>query len=97
MTEIPWMDTMWQEIFASALCVLIALGAVAAAAWSLISGRASEQGMDGLFLIIICLVFAALFSIIPAMSLRSGALAQLMKGNKPEAAPAAADKSQGQK
>ena len=99
------MDKMWQELFADALCVLVALGSVAAAAYSLLSGRAAEQGVDGLFLIIVCLVFAALFSIIPAMSLRSGALAQFLKRNKPEpaaaeepqAAPAAADKSQGKK
>lgn len=95
MTEIPWMDGMWQELFAIVLCVLVALGAVAAAAWSLISGRAAEQGLDGLFLIIVCLVFAALFSILPVLSLRSGALMHMLKGNKPE--PAAADKSQGQK
>jgi len=103
MTEIPWMDKMWQEILANVLCVLVALGSVAAAGYSLISGRAAEQGLDGLFLIIVCLVFAALFSIIPAMSLRSGALAQLVKRNKPQSAAKeepqapAADKSQGQK
>ena len=96
MTEIPWMDTMWQEILANALCVLIALGAVAAAAWSMISGRASEQGIDGLFLIIVCLVFAALFSILPVQSLRSGTLMHILKRNKPEPA-AAAEKSQGKK
>lgn len=105
MTEIPWMDMMWQEILANVVCVLVALGAVAAAAWSLISGRAAEQGIDGLFLIIVCLVFAALFSILPVQSLRSGALMRIVKGNKPlpaakeepEAAPAAAEKSQGKK
>jgi hypothetical protein len=105
MTEIPWMDKMWQELFANVVCVLVALGSVAAAGYSLISGRAAEQGVDGLFLIIVCLVFAALFSIIPAMSLRSGALAHLLKRNKPEpaapeepkTAPAAAEKSQGKK
>ena len=99
------MDKMWQEIFADVLCLLVVLGSVAAAGYSLVSGRAAEQGIDGLFLIIICLTFAALFSIIPAMSLRSGALAQLLKRDKSEAppkeeakvAPAAADKSQGQK
>ncbi|MBZ5526048.1 MAG: hypothetical protein LAP21_27830 [Acidobacteriia bacterium] len=103
MTEIPWMDKMWQEIFANVVCVLVALGSVAAAGYSLVSGKAAEQGIDGLFLIIVCLVFAALFSILPAQSLRSGALAHLIKGNKPQPAAkeepqaAAADKSQGQK
>jgi hypothetical protein len=105
MTEILWMDEMWQEILANAFCVLIALGAVAAAGYSLVSGKASEQGIDGLFLIVVCLVFAALFSILPVQSLRSGALMRIVKGNKPqptakeepEAAPAAAEQSQGKK
>ena len=103
MNEIPWMDKMWQEIFANVVCLLVALGSIAAAGYSLVSGRASEQGIDGLFLVIVCLVFAALFSILPVQSLRSGALMRIIKGNQPEAkeeakaAPAAADKSQGQK
>lgn len=101
MTEIPWMDKMWQEIFEDVVCLTVVLGSIAAAGYSLITGRASEQGIDGLFLIIVCLVFVALFSIIPAMSLRSGALAQLLKRGKPDAAAKgeapAAEKSQGNK
>ena len=101
MTEIPWMDTMWQVIFANVVCLLVVLGSLAAAGYSLISGKASEQGIDGLFLVIVCLVFAALFSIIPMQSLRSGELMRVIKGNKPQAAEeeskaAPADKSQGQ-
>ena len=104
--DTPWMDKMWQEIFANAVCLLVALGSVAAAAYYLVSGQAAEQGLDGLFLIIVCLVFALLFSILPIQSLRSGALMHLMKKNKSapaakeevrQTASAAAEKSQGNK
>ena len=92
--DMPRMNKMWQDIFANVLCLLIALGSVAAAAWSVVSGRASEQGVDGLFLVIVCLLFGALFSILPVQFVRSGALAQLLKrtksqANAPEPPPAA--------
>lgn len=53
--------------------LVIALGALALAAWSIISGRAMEQGMDGLFLIIICLLTAVVFGLIPSKAIRQGA------------------------
>ncbi len=94
---------MWLEIASIALCLILVLGSLGAAAWALLTGKAMEQGVDGLFLVIICLLFAALFAIIPLQSIRSGALQHLLMSKpakaddkeEPQSEPAAAGKSQG--
>ena len=85
---------MWLEIATNALCLVLVLGSLGAAAWELISGKALEQGVDGLFLVMVCLLFAALFSFIPLQALRSGALQHLLARKQAKAEPAA-EKSQG--
>jgi hypothetical protein len=62
----------WQRIALNTLCLLLALVALTAVAWALITGQAGEQGVDGLFLVIVGLFIALLFSIIPLQAIRQG-------------------------
>jgi len=97
---------MWLEIATDVLCLVLVLGALGAAAWEVVSGRAMEQGVDGLFLVMVCLVIAVLFSFVLLNEIRSGELRHLLKGKqakagekeekeKPLTEPATAEKSQG--
>jgi hypothetical protein len=94
---------MWQEILINAFCALCGLIALGVAAWALISGKIAEQGLDGLFLVLICLLIAFAFSIIPLHAVRKELLKRRASGKEPkaakpdqqEAAPAVAGKSQG--
>ncbi len=94
---------MWLEYTSHAQCFLLEPGSLGAAGQALLTGKAMEQGVDGLFLVIICLLFAALFAIIPLQSIRSGALQHLLMSKpakaddkeEPQSEPAAAGKSQG--
>ena len=52
-------------------CALVAAGGVAVAAWVLISGGIGRVGLDDLFLVLVCLLFAAMFAAIPARTLRA--------------------------
>ena len=54
------------------LCALIALGSLATAVWVAVSGQIATQGLDALFLIVVCLVFALMFGIAPAQAIRKG-------------------------
>ncbi len=69
----------WQRIALNALCLLLAFGALIGAAWALLTGQAGEQGIDGLFLVLVCLFMALLFSIIPLQAIRQGLLKDLLK------------------
>jgi hypothetical protein len=98
---------MWLEIFTNALCLILTLGALGVAGWALLSGKVMEQGIDGLFLLTICLVIALLFSIIPLQAIRRSSLWHLLKQlrkrkpaqaaepEEPQREPVAAEKSQG--
>jgi hypothetical protein len=73
------------QILGTVFSLLIALLALAAAVWVVATGQAHD--LDALFLILVCLLFALLFSIPPLQAIRSGALRQVMTPKK--AAPAA--------
>jgi hypothetical protein len=70
---------MRQEIIVNSFCLLIALGCVGAAVWALVTGQIGEQGIDGLFLLIVCLTIALIFSFIPLQAARQGLLRDLLK------------------
>jgi hypothetical protein len=70
------------QILVNVLCILIAAGALATAAWALISGQLGEQGIDGLFLVAVCLVIALIFSMIPLEAVRRGGWRNLLKRKK---------------
>ncbi len=69
---------MWQIVLINALCLLIALGALVVALWTLATGQIQRQGIDALFLILVCLVFAVAFSLAPVRAIREGLLAEII-------------------
>lgn len=70
---------MREILIINAVCLLIAAGALGVAVWALITGQVEVQGIDGLFLIFLCLLIALAFSINPLYEFRKGALRNLVK------------------
>lgn len=58
------------EIVANALCLTVALGALAVAAWVVATGMPAREGLDAIFLIVVALAFAAFFGVMPARAFR---------------------------
>jgi|NGEPerStandDraft_6_1074524.scaffolds.fasta_scaffold03961_2 hypothetical protein len=52
---------MWQALVLQTVCGLIALGSIATVAWVLFTGQIGKQGLDALFLLLVCLLFIAIF------------------------------------
>jgi hypothetical protein len=52
---------MREALMMKILCLVMVVGSLAVAAWALITGQVGEQGIDGLFLIFICLIVAGAF------------------------------------
>lgn len=52
---------MREDVMVSVFCLLVVIGALAAAGWALFTGQVFEQGIDGLFLLVVCLGIAAAF------------------------------------
>ena len=80
-----------ERIIINALCALIAVVALVVAAWVLISGQIQRQGLDSLFLVLVCLLAVAIFLPTPVEAIRKGLLADLRKQKataKPAAPPA---------
>lgn len=66
-------------------CALLALVCLAVAGWTLITGQVGGQGVDGLFLLLVALLLAAAFSIIPLQAVREGMLRELIRSRKKKA------------
>ena len=79
-------SSMWQAFLLQIVCGLIALGGMAAAAWVLFTGQIGKQGLDALFLLLVCLLFIAVFIPIAVPSQTRKKLAALIprKGAKNE-------------
>jgi hypothetical protein len=72
----------------SALSLLIVVAALGVIAWTILTGQVGEQGLDALFLIMVCLLVAAGFGLVPFFAWRKGLLPQLRrKRSEPEASP----------
>ena len=54
-------------------CLLLGLVSLAVGAWALFTGQVSKLGVDGLFLLIVCLLFAATFLWSPLGAMRAAA------------------------
>ena len=52
-------------------CAILALAGLAVAAWVVLTGQIQKQGLDALFLILVSLLIALLFSIMPLQALRA--------------------------
>lgn len=61
---------MRQELVINGLCLLFGLGGLGVAVWAVVSGQVAEQGIDGLFLLVVCLLFAVAFLASPLAALR---------------------------
>lgn len=70
---------MREQMILNLICSVIALGTLGAVAWYLITGRASQEGIDGLFWVLSFLLAAILFSLMPLQSLRAALLRDLLK------------------
>ncbi len=69
---------MWHDILLAAFCAVCGLTAFGIAAWAVISGQIADQGVDGLFLLLVCLLIACTFSIIPLQAVRKGLLQRIV-------------------
>lgn len=78
-------QTMWQIVVINSLCLLIALAALGVAVWTVVAGQIQEQGIDALFLVLVCLVIAFAFSLTPARAIREGLLKELVSRYKARA------------
>lgn len=68
---------MWEQLITSVLCLMLVVGGVAAMVWALVTGQVGEQGIDGLFLILIALIVAGAFGSVLLGSVRRRALRDL--------------------
>jgi len=80
------MDSKKESLILNAICLVFALGFLAVAGYSVVTGQMFRSGVDGLFLTLMCLLLALIFAINPLLSLRRGELRGLIKG--PQASPA---------
>jgi HEAT repeat protein len=61
---------MRERVARCVLCLVITLGALTVAGWTLLSGALGDQGIDPLFLILVCLLMSVVFSWTSAADLR---------------------------
>ena len=78
---------MWHDLLLNGFCAVCALAAFAIAVWSLASGAISDEGIDGIFLLLVCLLVGVTFSWIPLQAVRSGRWRQWMGAKEPKPAP----------
>jgi hypothetical protein len=65
------MITMRQDLMINGLGLLLGLGAAAVAVWAVLSGQVGKLGIDGLFLLVVCLLFAFAFLLSPLGAIRT--------------------------
>ena len=85
-----------RRVASSAVCLLISAAALGVAGTVVITGQIARQGIDALFLLVVCLLFAFAFSMPPLQLWRSGQLQQLGADDKTkpgEGSPGQANKS----
>ncbi len=80
---------MRQDLLINGLCLVLGLGLLGVAAWAVLSGEVAELGIDGLFLLAVCLVFVVAFLPGPLAALGKSLRQRLAKRSeaKPEASP----------
>ncbi len=76
------MDAMKENLILNAICILLALLALAVAVYNVVTGQVLSTGVDGLFMTLMCLLLALVFAINPLLALRSGVMS---KGGKSSA------------
>jgi hypothetical protein len=63
---------MWEDLLLHAFCAACALVAFVVAVWAVVSGAIADDGIDGIFLLLVCLLVAVTFAMIPAQAVRTG-------------------------
>lgn len=76
----------WEFLILEGASLLIAFGALAIAVWVLVSGQIQRQGIDGLFLFLVCLLIAVAFSVNPIRHFRQELWPELLKRRQIRAA-----------
>ena len=59
-----------EDLILTAFYLLVALGSLAAAAVVIVRGDIGATGLDGIFLLIVCLTFAVVFGLIGVQTIR---------------------------
>ena len=77
-----------EPIALAAICALAALGSLAGLLYVLLAG---DLGLDGLFLLIVCITFAASFGLVMAKTFRKGQLKELLSAGRSRASGTATD------
>ena len=78
-SALGWTETMKLQILIPVACLLLAVGALAVAVWTLVTGQVAKQGLDALFLILVCLLGAVMFLPFVAQAVRQGVFDDLLK------------------
>jgi hypothetical protein len=85
------MNPRWEIIVIHIVCLVLALGCLGVAGWAVVTGQLFKTGVDGLFLMLVCLLLALIFSIGPLQAIRQGLLKELLAQRKPKATEKAAE------
>jgi len=72
------MDSTKENLILNAISLVLSIGSLAVAVWVVATGRMLETGIDGLFLVLVCLLLCLVFAINPLLAIRSGLLKQLL-------------------
>jgi hypothetical protein len=73
-----------EPLLVCGFCLAVALAALAVAGWTVATGQIQQQGLDALFLILVCLLLAAGFAIVPFLAYRK----RMLPGRSRKPAPA---------
>jgi len=85
----------WEDNAVVAIYLLIALGSLAAAIAVLVRGDVGWTGLDGIFLLLVCLLFVAVFGLLGAQSMRQTILADFLeRRRRARAAPPRVEKGE---
>ena len=77
---------MRETIILNVFCAICGLAALGMAAAAVISGQIGAEGLDGLFLVLVCLLIASAFFVIPLQAVRKGLLRELLSRRAPKPA-----------
>jgi hypothetical protein len=71
-----------EEIIMSIFSILVVILALGVAGWSLFSGGLEKEGIEALFIVVVCLATAAIFAVIPVQAIRKGVFPGALFGRK---------------
>jgi hypothetical protein len=69
---------MREQLILNVVSLAIIAVSLGIAVWAVISGQAMSEGLDGLFLVLFCLMCAAVFAIVPLKTIRQGSIRALL-------------------